>query len=148
MAGEVPAQPERLILYDGACGLCLGAVGWLRRHDRDGALRFEPLQGDVAARARARHPELPPGVETVVLLEDGRVELRSRAILGALRHLPAPWRWLAVMRRLPRWMLDPAYRLVARLRPRGEASAACRAPARAEPPPPAADHPRGPPPAR
>jgi predicted DCC family thiol-disulfide oxidoreductase YuxK len=116
MDGSAAPAERPLVLYDGRCGLCLGAVAWLRRHDRAGALRFAPLQGEEASRLRARWPAVPAGLDSAVLVERGSVALRSRALLGALGHLPAPWRWLAPLRLLPAWLLDPPYRLVARLR--------------------------------
>jgi predicted DCC family thiol-disulfide oxidoreductase YuxK len=115
---STPPLPPRLLLFDGACGLCLGAAAWLRRRDRDRRLRLARLQGPMAARARGLLPEVPPGVDTAVFIEAGRVHLRSQALLGAARHLPPPWRWLAALRWLPPWLLDPGYRLVARHRGR------------------------------
>jgi predicted DCC family thiol-disulfide oxidoreductase YuxK len=112
------ALPPRIVLYDGACALCTGSVAWLVARDRGGLLRFAPLQGPTAARLRARDARIPAGLDGVVLVEDGGVELRSRALLRAVRHLPPPWRWASSLGVLPAWLLDPPYRLVARLRHR------------------------------
>src|ERR1700690_2928126 len=87
-----------VVLYDGTCGLCHRSVRWLLRHERDHALQFAPLQGATAAALRVRHPEIPQLVSTVVLVEDDRVYLRSKAFLYAAKHLRAPWRWVAVWR--------------------------------------------------
>jgi len=125
--------PPRILLYDGACGLCAGAVRWALRRDRDRRLWFAPLQGSTAARLRALHPGIPSGLETAVLVEEGRVHLRSRALLAVAALLPPPWRWLAPLRRLPAAVADPVYRLLARLRHRlARGSAACPAPGEAE----------------
>jgi predicted DCC family thiol-disulfide oxidoreductase YuxK len=113
---DEPPLPPRLVLYDGVCALCHGAVRLLVRLDRARALRYAPLQGTTAARLRGAYAELPRELDTVVLVDDGRVLLRSRALLGAARHLGWPWRALAALAWLPAWTLDPAYRLVARLR--------------------------------
>lgn len=32
------------VIFDGECGLCTRAVGWLRRMDRRGRLRYHPFQ--------------------------------------------------------------------------------------------------------
>jgi predicted DCC family thiol-disulfide oxidoreductase YuxK len=114
----VTALPPRIVLYDGDCPLCVGSVAWLLARDGAGLLRFAPLQGMTAARLRAHHARIPEGLDTVVLVEEGRVHLRSRALLGALRHLPPPWRWLSGLDVLPAWILDPPYRFLARLRHR------------------------------
>ena len=93
-------------------------AGWALRHDRERRLWFAPLQGGTAARLRALHPGIPAALEGVAFVEEGRLHLRGRALLLAARHLPAPWRWAAPLARLPAWLLDPPYRLVARVRHR------------------------------
>ena len=49
----------------------------------------------------------------MVLVEEGRVSLRSRAILGICRYLPSPWRWASVFSILPAFLTDLAYRVLA-----------------------------------
>ena len=105
-----------IVLYDGVCGLCDRSVRWLIRHDRAHTLRFAPLQGDTAAQLRLEHPEIPRDIETVVLVENGRVYLRSKAFLHVSKYLDRPWRWLHAFRWFPAFLLDPLYRLVASVR--------------------------------
>jgi predicted DCC family thiol-disulfide oxidoreductase YuxK len=116
----VPDLPARLVLYDGVCGVCHHTVQWLIAHDPRGALRYAPLQGPTAAALRARHPAIPQALESVVLVEQApgstRVTLRSEAVFRALGSLPAPWRWAAKLRFLPRPVMDAMYRFVARNR--------------------------------
>lgn len=122
--------PSRIVLYDGVCGLCHRMVSWLVRRDRDHMLWFAPIQGETAARLRALHPEIPTGLDTVVFVDEGGVHLRSKAFLHAARHLPPPWRWASGLRWLPGYVLDPFYRLVARVRYRvWGRSDTCRVPA-------------------
>lgn len=104
------------MLYDGSCGLCHASVRWLLRHERDHAVAFAPLQGPTAAALRARHPEIPVALASLVLVVDGRVRLRSKALLHVARHLRAPWRWAYGLRWFPAFLGDLGYRLVAALR--------------------------------
>jgi predicted DCC family thiol-disulfide oxidoreductase YuxK len=129
--------PEHLVLFDGVCGFCDGAVRWLLARDPQGRLHFAPLQGETADRLRTRHPEIPHDLDTAVLVErvpgGERVHLRARAVLRTLALLGAPWSWLAVLGVLPDRLLDAAYRAFAARRYRwfGRLDA-CRLPTREE----------------
>jgi predicted DCC family thiol-disulfide oxidoreductase YuxK len=106
-----------IVLYDGTCGLCSKSVQWILRHEADHTLVFAPLQGKTAAELRARHPEIPETLDSVVLVDEAdRVWLRSKTFLRVAKHLRAPWRigWHA--RWFPAFVLDLGYRVIARLR--------------------------------
>lgn len=105
-----------VVLYDGTCGLCHRSVKWILRHERDHELQFAPLQGDTAAQLRAAHPEIPASVDTVILVDDGRVHLRSKAFLYTAKHLRAPWRWAYAIRWFPGFLMNVGYRFIARIR--------------------------------
>ena len=107
---------EPLILYDGVCGLCHRSVRFLLKVDAHQRLTFAPLQGDTAARARLRYPQIPAGLDSVVLIDDGRVHLRSRVFTVGARHLPYPWRLAYLGRFFPAFIADILYRFVARIR--------------------------------
>jgi predicted DCC family thiol-disulfide oxidoreductase YuxK len=104
------------VLYDGSCGLCHASVKWLLRHERDATLRFAPLQGETAAALRARHPEIPTNLDTVVLVENDRAYLRSKAFLYAAHHMRAPWRWAYTLRWFPPFVANVGYRFIAAIR--------------------------------
>lgn len=123
------------VLYDGECGLCDRAVGWLLARDRRAALRFAPLSGPTAAEVRRRHRELPAADESFLLVEDPggrdeRVLARSRAALAAVARLGGAWRAVRVLDLIPRPLGDAVYAWVARHRGRWFGRlAACRVPA-------------------
>lgn len=112
--------PPRIVLYDGHCGLCDKSVQWLLARDPSGALHFAALQGPTAASIRARHPEIPRTIDSVLFVERrGARELvrwRSRAVLAALAHVQSPWRHARVLGVIPAPLLDLGYRLIARVR--------------------------------
>ena len=119
-AGPRSVEPAGIVLFDGVCGFCDAAVGWLVRCDPEGRLRFAPLQGATAAELRARHPEIPGGLETLVYVDanDGseRVYLRSEAVFRACAAISGSPPWVGVAARLPRALTDLGYRLCARVR--------------------------------
>jgi len=106
----------QVMLYDGVCGLCAKSVRWILRHERDHAIKFAPLQGETAAALRAKHPEIPEQLSTVVYIDGDRVHLRSKAFLYMTKHLHGPWRWLYAVRWWPAFLGDIGYRIVAAVR--------------------------------
>jgi predicted DCC family thiol-disulfide oxidoreductase YuxK len=109
------------VFYDGVCGLCDRLVQFLLRRDRHDALRFAPLQGELASRALPRHGRDASKLDTVYVIEryataDERLYERSRAVLHVVGQLGGAWRLVAALRVLPAPLTDLVYRLVARVR--------------------------------
>ncbi len=105
---------ERIVFFDGVCGLCNRFVDELLHADRKRLLRFAPLQGSTA------HGRLPAGMadamESVVYLRDGLVIQRSDAALHVLIDLGG-WRlFYRVFFIVPRFLRDAVYDWVARNR--------------------------------
>src|SRR4051812_47642128 len=91
-----------VILFDGVCNLCNGAVQWIIRHDPQGIFHFATLQSRDTKR-----------LETIILLDGRREYRRSTAFLHILRRLP-PFKWLAYLgATLPEPIRDHIYDLIA-----------------------------------
>jgi predicted DCC family thiol-disulfide oxidoreductase YuxK len=109
-----------LILFDGHCNLCNGAVQWLIRRDRRNLLRFASLQSDAgraAVAATGRTEALP---DSLVLIDANggtpRLRLRSDAAIGIARLLGFPWSLAVVGLIMPRVLRDALYNFIARNR--------------------------------
>lgn len=111
-----------VLLFDGVCNLCNGAVQFVLDRERDaGALKFAPLQSDVAlqlltdavgdeeARAIVGGAD---GPRSMVLVEDGKVYVRSTGALRVARKLRWPWRWGYAFLLVPRFVRDAVYDFV------------------------------------
>jgi len=116
---EITEGPSPVLLYDGLCGFCDGAVQFILRQDPHGSMRFAPLQGDTARDVLARYPELQ-GVDSLILVEDAGASetavARSEAVLGVAAYLGGIWSWSALLRIIPRRIRDWGYALFARHR--------------------------------
>lgn len=125
----------RVLVYDGACGLCTRSIAFVARHDRRRRFAFVPR--DDAAAVAAFGTPLPtlPGPGSVVLVDaDGRVFTRSTAVLRAARALDFPWNLLAAGLLVPRAIRDALYDVVARHRHRFGAPVSCPLPPPRDPP--------------
>ena len=131
-------RPPDLVLFDGVCGLCDRLVRWLVSIDREGRLRFAPLQGATAAPILARHPAIAD-VDSLVWVRGAgtaseAVAARSASVVAALRALGGVWRLVAgFLWVIPRPIRDRLYDAFARRRYRwfGRLDS-CRLPTTAE----------------
>jgi len=106
-------SPDGLMLFDGVCPLCDGAVRTVIRCDKRGAIRFATLQapfGRALARDHGLDPDAP---QSFLFFDGGRALTKSAAVAALLRRLDAPWRWLALIDRLPRSPMDAIYDRIA-----------------------------------
>ena len=110
-------SPGDVVLFDGLCGLCARTVRFILAHERDGELRFAPLESGAGREFLAR-AGVDPATQTIVVVGAAGVRLRSAATFAIAAHLRAPWRWLVVARVLPRRLTDAAYDVIARNRAR------------------------------
>lgn len=106
-------SPDGLMLFDGVCHLCDGTVRAVLRLDREGVIRFTPIQSIYGRELAAAHGLDPDRPESFLFFDKGRPLHRTAAVAALLRRLPAPWRWFAVIDRLPRGLTDSIYDWVA-----------------------------------
>ncbi len=132
---------EPVLLFDGTCNFCDGAVHFVLDHERGARLKFAALQSEEggalldrsATREQARIlREGASGTgdpDTMVVVEGDRLYTHSTGALRIARHLRWPWRWLGVFVLVPRPLRDLVYRWFARHRYRwfGKTEA-CRVP--------------------
>ena len=109
----VAAPVDGLWLFDSVCNFCTGSVQAVLALDREGVIRFTPIQSPYGRRLAIEHGLDPDTPESFLFLDQGRPLAKTAAIGALLRRMPAPWRWLAVVDRLPRRMTDAAYDWIA-----------------------------------
>uniref|UniRef100_A0A7S1JEJ6 DUF393 domain-containing protein n=1 Tax=Eutreptiella gymnastica TaxID=73025 RepID=A0A7S1JEJ6_9EUGL len=93
VAKEVFATDKRpVILYDGVCNLCNGAVNFTLDFDDVGKFRFAALQSVIGRSLLYRCGRSVDDISTIVLVgEDGFYD-KSEAVLRILRDMPkGPW---------------------------------------------------------
>jgi len=114
----VPSFPDDrpIIIFDGRCVLCSGFARFVLRTDRKRRYRLLAAQTPLGV-ALYRHFGLDPvDYETNILLEDGRVWLKSEGTIRMFEGLGFPWRLVSLARVLPRPLRDRLYEFIARNR--------------------------------
>ena len=107
---------ESVVFFDGVCNLCNHAVDFIVTRDRYRNFRYGSLQSPQAQYLLARHQFKIGKMDTLVLLKNNRLFLRSDAVLEICRDLPWPWSWAVVFKIIPRGFRDMVYRWVSRNR--------------------------------
>jgi predicted DCC family thiol-disulfide oxidoreductase YuxK len=118
-----------IILFDGTCAFCEGAVKFVARRDRANYFRFGASQSPQGRSllGQAGFTTEPP--RSLVLIEDGHAYLKSTASLRIAGRLSWPWRAAAVLLWVPRPVRDAVYSIVAAIRHRlAGPSNACEVP--------------------
>lgn len=105
-----------VILFDGVCNLCNAAVQFVIAHDPGGIYHFAALQSPAGVELAAAYGLDALPLDSVILIEGGRAYTGSEAALRIVGRLATGWRWLGMLRVLPRPLRDGAYRFVARHR--------------------------------
>ncbi|MBL8736479.1 MAG: DUF393 domain-containing protein [Planctomycetes bacterium] len=110
------SQDAPLLLLDGECNLCHGAVQFVLKRDHAQRFRFAALGSTAGREALAAAGAVPPLPDSMVLLHRGRVRTRSGAALAVARLLPWPWPLWSVFWIVPYPLRDLLYAFVARNR--------------------------------
>lgn len=105
-----------VILFDGVCNLCNGAVTFIIRRDPTERFMFAPLQSEAGQRLllEARIPS--DSNDTILLIEQGQAYTQSTAALRIAKRLHRPWPLLYMFIIVPRPLRNHIYKWIARHR--------------------------------
>ena len=114
-------NPNLIVLFDGVCALCDRTVQFLLKRDKQGVLKFAPLQGPTAAAILKRHPEIEDNTRSVIFVQNYDtarefISVRSQAILDCVSTLGGAWRVASGLRIVPLFLRDGFYNFIARKR--------------------------------
>lgn len=110
------SQEAPLVLFDGDCNLCNGAVQFILRRDARAHFHFAALQSAAGRAALARVGGLGPLPDSIVLVQRGRALVKSAAALAIARGLRWPWPLLSIFWLVPWPLRDLVYDWIARNR--------------------------------
>ena len=105
-----------VVLFDGVCNLCNGIVRFIIERDPHGRVQFAPLQSKAATSLLAQHPDHAVLPDSVVLVDDGELYVKSTAALRVARRLRFPWPLFWIFIVVPRPLRDLIYDFIARHR--------------------------------
>lgn len=112
MDAPSPAPAPSIVLFDGVCNVCNGAVNFIIDRDPHARYRFASLESAAGRELRAAHG-VPADLDSIALIEGGTAYTESTAVLRIARHLGAAWPLLGIFAIVPKPARDALYRYFA-----------------------------------
>lgn len=125
---------KAVVLFDGVCNLCNGAVDFIMKRDTKNYFVFTSLQSEAAKEILEENFPKTLAPDSILLWENNVLYIKSLAALRIAKSLPGAWPIVFYIGRLfPRLLRDVIYDFIARNRYRwfGKSST-CRLPTEAE----------------
>ena len=102
---------QRVIFFDGLCGLCNGFVDFILKIDHEAKFKFSPLQSEYA---KAHLPaEYILDLKTVIVQIDGENLRKAPAVMAIFKEIGGIWGVLSLISALPAPFLNIFYDMVA-----------------------------------
>lgn len=102
-----------VLFFDGGCAFCSASARLIRRLDHRQRIAFQSLQGELAQQLELVQYAAKDGTLVLQRTSDGRIFLRSDALIELARALGGVWRVFTLARFLPESFRDRIYHSVA-----------------------------------
>lgn len=109
---DVPTD-RPVLLFDGVCNLCTGSVQWIIERDPEGQFRFASLQSEAGQTLLAELGLPADYIDSIVLVDGDEHYTKSTAALHVAKRLGLPYAALYPLVKVPRFVRDRAYDVVA-----------------------------------
>jgi predicted DCC family thiol-disulfide oxidoreductase YuxK len=105
-----------IILFDGVCNFCNGAINFVLKQDKKGVFRFAPLQSEPGQRLLKQYNLSTAEFDSFVLIDNGKIYKKSSASLRVMNKLPWYWKEAQLLRIIPTAFRDAIYDFIAKNR--------------------------------
>lgn len=105
-----------IIIFDGVCNFCNGAVNFIVNRDPNALFTFTPMQSPLAKEIMAQYQINNVGIDTFLLIKSGQAFVFSSAALEITKGLTGFWYLLNILKVTPSPIRDALYKLFARNR--------------------------------
>lgn len=106
-------EEKKIILFDGVCNLCNGAVIFTIERDKNNLFRYAALQSAPGRKLIAKHGIDTSKTDSIILVDGDEYYIKSSAALRVARHLSGGYPLLYGFMILPKLIRDRIYDIVA-----------------------------------
>ena len=82
---------QPVILFDGVCNFCNGAVNFTIKRDKKATIKFAALQSETGRQLVQQYGFPADDMRSFLFIENGKAYNRSTAALRVCRHLKGLW---------------------------------------------------------
>lgn len=104
-----------IIMFDGVCNLCNGAVQFVLKNDTHNIFKFASLQSTFAQELLLANNLPTSNFDTLILVENDQLYTKSSAVFRIARKLPN-YSWLSYFGILPQAFTDFCYDIISKNR--------------------------------
>lgn len=110
-------KEKKIILFDGVCNLCNGAIQFVIKRDKKDTFRYATLQSKIGEQLIAERAIDTTKVDSIILIEPGVAYFtKSDAALQISKSFGGGWKLLSIFTWIPKSFRDVIYDLIARNR--------------------------------
>ena len=100
---------QPIVLFDGVCNLCNGAVKFIIRHDKKKVFLFASLQSEAGQKILRQYNFPPDELNSFILIDKGKAYTRSTGALMVAKKLNGLWPVLYSYIIIPAFIRDSIY---------------------------------------
>lgn len=109
-------ENKSIILFDGVCNLCNASVNFVIKHDKKAQFLFASFQSDAAKEIMLHFNLKNLNLDSIVLIDDGKIYEKSTAILIIARLLNGGYKLFYFFIVIPKSVRDRLYSYIAKNR--------------------------------
>lgn len=111
-------KEKGIILFDGVCNFCNHSVNFIIDRDKENYFKFAALQSEAGEKLQNEYgiKAEDKSIDSVLLIEDGKLHTHSTAALRIARKLSGVWSLLYAFIIIPKPIRDFFYKLFAKNR--------------------------------
>lgn len=102
-------EVKSIILFDGVCTLCNASIDFVMKRDPKNRFLVGALQESVSKKVLSDFQVDPAYLDSLVLVEKGKIYFRSTAALRIAKGLGGLWSLFYIFIILPTFLRDPVY---------------------------------------
>jgi len=113
---SIPEVQNPVVIFDGVCNLCNGAVNFIINRDPSARFQFASIQSSTAKKLLTTLELSSDNLDSIILIENNKPYIKSTAALRICKKLGALWPLLYIFILVPRPIRDYFYDIVAKNR--------------------------------